>query len=413
MTDILAPTAHAVLGASSSSRWIACPGSIKMSEGCANNSSEDADRGTAAHEVCALCLQNGQDAVEMIDRTFNKRFICDEAMTESVQLYLDAVRSRYEPEKGDLLFIEEPFSLKAIVDTRNWPNGKAPDMFGTSDAVIFKPSLQRLCVLDYKNGAGFVVDVIGNTQGRYYGLGAALKLQHLNVAEIEITIVQPNASHADGPVRSEIIGAFDLIEWTGDLLDYAEKTMAPDAALSAGKHCRFCPGKVKCPELRNQAVAVAKTEFADDLNLVRLPPAVESLSDEQLSKILQAGRLLTDWYRGAQAEAFGRLSQGGVIPNWKLVAKQARRKWAVEDENELLTSLALEADIPPDHMHVPKLKSPAQMGKGLNKDQKTAMAKYVVKKSSGATLAPDGDKRPAIAAGAALDFGDGLAGDDE
>ncbi len=375
-----------------------------MSKGCANQSSVFADEGTAAHEVGALCLQGGHDAVEMIDRVFNKKFVCDDLMAEAVQVYIDAVRERFRPEEGDLLFIEEPFSLADL----NPP----ADMFGTSDAVVYKPKSQRLCVLDLKYGAGVVVDVNENSQGRYYGLGAALKLKHLNVAEVEITIVQPRASHPDGPVRSEVVSAFDLINWTSELMEAAARTLDPAAPLQTGEWCRFCPGKVKCPELRKQALTVARTEFSADLELTKQPPPVESLSEAELSKILQAGKLLTDWYRGAQGEAFARLSQGISIPDFKLVAKQARRKWAVEGD-ELLTSLVMEADIPPEHLHVPKLKSPAQMEKGLDKAQKAAMAAFVVKKSSGATIAPSGDKRVELAAGAVLDFDDGGVSDDD
>src|SRR3546814_18193298 len=52
----MSPTAHAVLGASSSHRWFHCPGSIRASEGMPNTSSVFAREGTAAHALAEPCL---------------------------------------------------------------------------------------------------------------------------------------------------------------------------------------------------------------------------------------------------------------------------------------------------------------------------------------------------------------------
>jgi hypothetical protein len=52
----------------------------------------------------------------------------------------------------------------------------------------------------------------------------------------------------------------------------------------------------------------------------------------------------------------------------------------------------------------PAVKSPAQMEKGLNKQQKELMAMYVESISSGNVLAHESDKRPAVHKALAEEF---------
>ena len=165
-------------------------------------------------------------------------------MADGVQVYVDAVRAELEP--GDLLLVEQPFSLDQLR-----PPG---EMFGTADAVIYKPKLRRLLVFDLKYGAGVVVEAVGNPQGRYYGLGACMALADRPVSEVEIVIVQPRAPHPAGPIRRETISAFELVEWSADLLEAAERTLDPEAPLVPGAWCRFCPAAGICPALREQAL---------------------------------------------------------------------------------------------------------------------------------------------------------------
>jgi len=63
---------HAVLSASGASRWIACPGSIRMSKGITRTTSKYAEEGIAAHELAEHCIGVGVDALDFIGDTFNK-----------------------------------------------------------------------------------------------------------------------------------------------------------------------------------------------------------------------------------------------------------------------------------------------------------------------------------------------------
>ena len=51
------PIKHALLGASSAARWIACPPSARATENLLGETSKYAEEGTRAHEVCEAHLR--------------------------------------------------------------------------------------------------------------------------------------------------------------------------------------------------------------------------------------------------------------------------------------------------------------------------------------------------------------------
>lgn len=52
------PIKHALLGASSAARWIACPPSARLTENMEGGSSKYAEEGSRAHEVCEAHLRH-------------------------------------------------------------------------------------------------------------------------------------------------------------------------------------------------------------------------------------------------------------------------------------------------------------------------------------------------------------------
>ena len=62
--------AHAELNASSSYRWMNCPGCLRMIAALGiKRDSEEAAEGTAAHQVLETCLQKGEDPAAYIGTT--------------------------------------------------------------------------------------------------------------------------------------------------------------------------------------------------------------------------------------------------------------------------------------------------------------------------------------------------------
>ncbi|QCO05463.1 DUF2800 domain-containing protein [Azospirillum argentinense] len=389
---------HASLGASGAYRWMACPGSIRMSDGVPERTSDYAKEGTAAHELAQACLEQNRDPIEFVDRSFNGVMVTD-LMAAAVETYIKHARSMIEP--GDLVLVEHRFSLEAL--TKGTAVEGVP-MFGTADLVVYKRELRWLYVLDYKHGAGVPVEAKGNPQGRYYALGAALSLQDqgVNPVRVHIEIIQPRVAHfGDPPIRTESLDPMELIEWSADLLEAAERTLAADAPLSPGGHCRFCPAAAICPALQQHALVEAQAEFSP-AGAVTIPPEPTRLTPEQVGRVLDAADTIEKWLGAVRAHAQGELEAGRAIPGWKLVGgKQGNREWSSE------TDAALElvgAGLSDDAIYEKKLISPTQAEKLIGKKAMADLSDLVTRKPGRPTLAPAGDKRPAITGGASADF---------
>ena len=65
------PDIHAVLSASGSHRWLACPPSAKLEQQYKEETSEFAAEGTLAHELGEISLKRDLD--QMTERTFKRR----------------------------------------------------------------------------------------------------------------------------------------------------------------------------------------------------------------------------------------------------------------------------------------------------------------------------------------------------
>ena len=93
----------------------------------------------------------------------------------------------------------------------------------------------------------------------------------------------------------------------------------------------------------------------------------------------------------AKALALSRLERGMSVPGYKLVAKRATRQWA--DESKAREAL-LESGI--DSRDIMSLNTPTQIEKVCKALNVTFPTDQVVSVSSGNTLAPESDKRPAV-----------------
>lgn len=400
----MAPKAHADLSASSAHRWMACAGSVQLSAGLPDRSSEYAREGTAAHTLLERCLNKKLDALTWLDTEIpvpyeedGKKLIdhvtVTEEMCDAVQVCVDQVWRLIDHPQTQL-FVEQRFDLAPL-------NPPGP-MYGTSDVVIWAPFHKTLSVVDYKHGAGVAVDAAENEQLMFYGVGAAVKLieeQKVLPETITLTIVQPRASHPDGIIRTSVLNWETLRAFKKDLFEAAEKTLQPDAPLVVGDHCRFCKALPTCPAQRQNAVEIAQTEF----DAVEAPafPAPEMLTDEQLSKVLVGGELLTEWLRAVKQYVMNKLDRGEPVSGWKLVPKRATRKWKDEAEaSDSLEGLGLGWS----DRHTQKLVSPAQAEKALKAIKQRLPDHLVLKESSGFNLAPESDARPALIPSAVQDF---------
>jgi len=387
---------HSTLGASGMYRWAACPGSVRESVGIESESSAYAKEGTAAHALAEACLTNEYNAAFFVGTEFVYddhgeacTIVPDAEFAEHVQVYLDAVREIAEIGDDTVLLVEHKFHLKDI----------HASLFGTADAVIWRPDTQTLFVYDLKFGAGLPVEVMGNSQLKYYALGALITTGY-PAKTVEFGIVQPRCFHADGPIRTVAMHAADLIDFAGDLMAAVAATENPDAPLHAGDWCRFCPAKIKadgqvCKEIERRKNEAMKLEFADD----------QPYDPNVLSRALAAIPIVKAWIAAVDSFAYSEAEAGRSIPGYKLVEKRATRKWNTDDKLALIKALSV-SGVGTVNFVEEKMKSPAQVEKILPKEHKGILADLTVKESSGHTLVSADDKRDAVKQSAQDDFKD-------
>lgn len=374
-------------------------------EGPPDRESEAAAWGTAAHQCAELCLRSGDDAVSLLGTTQTTKehsFVVDEEMVETTQVYLDYVRTAAE---GGTLLIEQKFSLDSLGTP--FPAG------GTGDAVVLRDD--SIEVIDLKGGRGVVVEAVGNKQLRTYALGAVLANPG-PYRTVKVTIVQPRAPHPDGRIRSEEFHVADLIDWTGELLEamQAAYEAADDLAkvrrvmrtvpntsaligtwnctyLKPGNHCTFCKARATCPALASRALEEAHTFFQPETGKLATPPAPETLGVEQIVRILDHADMIGNWLNAVRAYAQDLAEMGVEVTDgnstYVLTPKRAVRKWASDDQQQLLAALQLRTDRDgADFYEEPKLMTPAKVEKLLGKKGYEEIKDLVTQESSGLNL---------------------------
>jgi hypothetical protein len=388
--------AHARLSPSGAYRWVNCPGSVAMSAEYPNAPNPHSDEGTVAHEVAELAFKQNLPASSWIGCTFSPRegvrVICTEEMTDGVQMYLDYVRPIAE--WADELLVEERLDLTHISD----------DQFGTLDFGAYNDLEQALVVVDFKFGR-VPVSPNENLQLLSYASGAARRYHNRGLRKVKLVVVQPRA------------GGIKEWETTPEQLADAEKMLRLAAANTnldgaprhAGEWCRWCPAMAVCPEAREKALESAKLEFGepDELGVSSVVGVgeVSSLTGEALAKAMRDVKYLEAYARQVKAHAMTEAREGR-LPDWKIVASRPQRSWVSQDEARMVLSALFDLD--EDEIAPRRLVSPAQAEKLIGGGKKTRdqITKLTEKTSKGVTLAPLSDPRPALAADAAMEFGE-------
>ncbi len=385
------PDRHALLSPSSAARWLACPPSVRLSEGIPDKGSSYALEGTLAHKLGELLLRARFQRVSIADdlKCVQADPLYSPAMWEHIKGYTDFIEERFAEAqikcKDPRLYIEQEVEFGEFV----------PEGFGTSDAIIASAGL--LEVSDLKFGKGVRVDAAGNVQMRIYALGAYLALSWAYEFDIiRMTIYQPRLDH----ISTEEISRDELLEW-------AEKVLKPRAALAWAGRGEFCPGPDTCRWCcaapvcrahRDYQLELAREDFAD-------PPL---LSPEEVAEVLTRLPALQTYAEQVKAYALGAaLNQGVVFPGYKLVTGRSVRRYA--DENAIAEALRKEG-YPESDIYKPReLLGLTAMEKMVGKKKLDKLAgKYIIKPEGAPALAPESDPRPALntAAKAAEDFAD-------
>lgn len=422
MTETHTARAHAKLAPSASHRWMHCPASVRATEGLPDDTSEAAAEGTAAHELCSHCLLTGDAPGTFLDmwvdihaKEGKARFVnldsspegddamrffqVDEEMVDAVEMYVDHVGSLMPPTVdpelcGMFLEVEQRLDITHI----------HKDIFGTGDALVYDEARQHLHVVDFKYGRGVVVDADENPQLILYATGAARRYHNRQIAKLTAHIIQPRASHPKGPIRSYEFDLIELFEQEDMLAEAAKRTEDPDAPFAAGHWCHdsFCKLQATCAHNRKHRLEMAGAEFGS-VDVETKFPDPNDLTLEQRARVMREADSLLSFVKAVQQNEHNRAMNGSILPDFKLVAKRATRKW--KDQAEAEEAMLLHAIEP---YQPAKLKSPAMAEGGFagkNKEQRqAAMAHLVTKVSSGYNLVPLSHPGVAVNVGAGADF---------
>jgi hypothetical protein len=397
---------HARLSPSGAHRWMACPGSVILEADFPDESSSYAREGTAAHELAALLLENGGNAVDYIDKKIafedngeTLHWLITDDMAEHVQTYVDYVRGEAE---GKTLLVERKLPIEHMTGEKG--------ATGTGDAVILDAVAREITVIDLKYGMGVRVDAEENPQALMYGSGALEKYDiAVDFETVRVVIHQPRLGH----VSEDRVTVLELREFEDEVRNAASNCALAeeDAITGAGpgieeflnpgeKQCRFCRAKATCPALRASMAQLVASEPAtiDDFAEEFAAKKVDMLSEAQyLSWAMSNVGMVEDWCKAVRAEVERRLLAGQTVEGYKLVeGRRGPRKWADEAEAEkVFKSFRLRQD----EMYDMKLISPTSAEK-LLKDQPKRWGKVenLITQSPGkASVAPATDKRPPLA----------------
>ncbi len=360
-----------VFSFSSSKRLMACTGSRRMSKGEPNLPNPSSELGTAAHGLGEHCLRFGFEPSECEGLTFNKHKV-DSNMIDAVSVYTGKIRT-LELELGTRGLLEQRVTMSSL--GRN-------DVFGTSDYINIARHLRKVYVVDYKHGYG-VVEAEGNTQGIAYGI-ATLDTYSLwgDIDEVVIIIVQPRASHIDGPIREARYSVEELrTVWWQKYYDAVVAGEDPDSQLVPGDHCTYCPARGYCRPRIEQVLSVthSSTTHLDYMN----DDEIEILHSELENIKTNIGAI--------ERRALDLAKKGRVYKDYKLVDGIVRGQ--CKDEEAFIEEAEKKVGKEKlDKLYNKKLVGMTDAKKIVGKE---LVDKHYVKPPAGVTLVRMTDRRPA------------------
>ena len=354
---------HAVLSASSSARWLACPPSAQLCAALPDTVTDYAREGTCAHELAEYKVQrllgnSTSNPTENLD-------FYDAEMEDCTNSYAQYIAELLATLQEPMVLVEQRLDFSRYV----------PDGFGTGDCVIVAENV--LTVIDFKYGKGVAVSADHNSQMMLYALGALELFDALyDIAEIRMVIFQPRIQN--------------LSEYTlplSELLHWAETELKPKAELAArgegdfcaGEHCRFCKVKATCRKRAEYNLQLAKYDFV-------MP---DKLTDTEIETILATADQLTAWVADVKEYALRQALSGKQWHGYKVVAGKANRKYT----NPTAVAEAVQA-YGKNPYKEPELLGVTAMEQLLGRTQFEALLGSLTEKPQGKpTLVPCSDKR--------------------
>lgn len=360
------PGTHAILSASASSRWLACPPSARINAELPESTSVYAEEGTQAHALAENTLRgwlagNGAEVKST-----------NEEMKEAVQRYVDVcIEKINEARKASpdaVVQVEYKLDFSTYV----------PQGFGTGDMVIISDSSIEIC--DLKYGKGVPVSAIGNTQMRLYALGAIESFAMLyGFDTVHMTIIQPRLDS----VSTDTMNLAELLDWGRSIIPIAQQAFDGEGEFQAGDHCRFCKFRTRCKHLADWVKQKTALRQSNEL------------SDAETAEIILAAKDIKRWLTDVEEDALSQAIDGKTWPGLKIVEGRSRR---VISDPDAAAELLQANNVPDDDIFKPReLQTLTALEKAIGKKSLSSIIGSLIEKPDGKpTLVAESDKRPAL-----------------
>lgn len=362
-------TAHALLSASASSRWLACPPSARLEARFPDGQSPYAAEGTRAHALAEGMLQpyaeDGGVPFTLSGPEWPKDML--DYVDVYVSIVLEKLNEARKKTPDAVLLVEQRLDFSPWV----------PEGFGTGDAVVISDN--TLEIIDLKYGKGVPVSAEDNSQMRLYALGAFHNYGILyDFDRITMTIVQPRLDS----VSSQTVDLKDLLDWGDKVKLVAAKAWRGEGEYCAGPHCRFCRAAVRCRKLAEYNLDCLRYEFM----------AADLMDPEDIVDVLKVEADVTSWLKTVKEYALDQaVNHGEKFPGMKLVEGRSVR--TVTDEKGLAQKLTEEGYT---NIYKPvTLKGITDLERVCGKKNFVKLSgEFVTKPPGRPVLVPENDKRP-------------------
>jgi hypothetical protein len=352
-----------IVGGSSAKRVMACPGSVALVQKMPPKpSNSHADQGTLLHNAISAILED--QSVDVIGTQYKDQVLTQDLYDEKIMVGLSLL-DEVDPEK----------TMEYEVETRVGFGDLLPGVFGSTD--LMGRIGNKAIILDWKFGTGVAVSAEENEQLMFYA-AASMRTPEAQwvfdgATEIELIIVQPPEIKRWTTTRARIE------QFERDLVKAVTAAGLADAPLKNGDHCRWCNAKPVCPIMTgavDRAVAIK----------------MDAIDVDKVGAYLHNADLLEAWIKDLRALAEEMMKKGKPVTGWKMVPKRATRSWVKEED----AKAALLQHLKESEVIETKLVSPAAAEKLLKAQKLKLPDGLTVAISSGNTIAPESDPRPAV-----------------
>lgn len=383
-------SSHAILSPSSAYRWLACTPSARFEEQYPDEESVYAREGTIAHEVAALVLSSRAGIFTGNQNNFNamlSKLEYDAKVFYEKQGKPSEFAAMFDHAEDYANFVRDQATGEILIEQRYKLTEFVPLGYGTADSTNI--TKDTIYVTDYKYGAGVRVAATANKQMMLYGLGAYLQVRekYPNIKTVVLNIFQPRA----GGSSTWQISVEDLLKWAKEeVAPKAKIAMAGIGDFVAGDHCQFCKAKTVCKAFYDRFAEVKKIKDK------------RVMDDADTADVLTFGPSVASWVKKVEEETVNKLSKGGKLKGFKLVAGRGRRSFKSEDE---VVDILLGEGFESYDIFDPKLRSLTDLEKQFGKKKfNDLLGKEIIKIEGKPTLTTEDDDRPAIGASAADEF---------